>query len=301
MSETYFDRLQYIQERAQQEGDYYWDRPCCPLSFCQSLQHTSIAECNHPQKYSFVGTFHTVLSRLCYEESHSFGLGRLKEFIMELKNTYFTEDHCTEEHLDILLSRFHINNLFHSSRNEKTNKLLREYAKMTKQYHHGPDYDDNTWGEEEDNSENRNRDIDAIFMEIDTTEENTDTNMDTDEEIDMEEQVRRVRIGAVIELLLDDENNNNNNNTEKGYLTDAQNNLLECPVCYETECFITTNCAHAFCECLVQHIMTKIQDEKTRPFCPCCREPITALKISNRKHYKIMSSMRAFPILLYPN
>ena len=121
---------------------------------------------------------------------------------------------------------------------------------------------------------------------MDTNTNNTD--------MDIEE----VRIGAVIELLLDDENNNN---TEKGYLTDAQNNLLECPVCYETECFITTKCAHAFCECLVQHIMTKIQDEKNIPFCPCCREPITALKISNRKHYKIMSSMRAFPIFLYPN
>ena len=141
------------------------EREClrCPLSFCRSYSHTNIIDCDHPNKHAFAGTFHNVVCRACRERSSSFGLSGLRDFILELKNTYFTEYHLPEEQIDILLFRFHATGLEEASRTQKTNRLLREYAKMTKYYYYGPDYDDNVWGGEQDG--NIDRDIDEMLLE----------------------------------------------------------------------------------------------------------------------------------------
>ena len=261
------------------------EREClrCPLSFCRSYSHTNIIDCDHPNKHAFAGPFHNVVCRACRERSSSFGLSGLRDFILELKNTYFTEYHLPEEQIDILLFRFHATGLEEASRTQKTNRLLREYAKMTKYYYYGPDYDDNVWGGEQDG--NIDRDIDEMLLEEEEREG------EEEETIPMEqtpEHPPEETPTTHIQLVLEENPNPLLYKTKNGYLTDLENNLLECPICYETECFVMTPCSHVFCECIVQHVMNKTLF-RIGADCPCCREPIMALKISHPKHYRVMS------------
>ena len=242
-------------------------RTCCPLSFCQSRNHKSIVDCDHPDKMVFIGTFHNAISRQCFEVVQS-GTFVVTDVIEDLKNRYFTEEHITDEQIDILLVRLRIppTKTWGKTRTEKIGAIMVRYAKLMEEYYYGH------WTEPDDEMMDQ---IDILVLDNPEQEPN-----------ETEDPTR-------IQLLLKE-----SPHTLGGYLTDPQhpNTLLECPICYEPECFITTNCQHIFCECILKHVATSKpqNDGQTITCCPCCREPLTVLEISHKKHYKIISALSEF-------
>lgn len=262
------ENIRRVREEIQQVIE---QRTCCPLSFCCSTDHKTIADCNHPEKYNFIGIFHNSISRQCYEMSRIY---QIEEIINEIKNKYMTEEHITDEQIEILLVRLSIPayKTWGKTRDEKINTMMKKYAQLlTDAYHYEYEY----WTEPEEPEEPE--DDETMFpMEIDQVQEEPVPETDP----------------TKIQLLFKE------TTTIHGYLTEPNepNTLLECPICYETECFITTNCRHVFCECILKHIaQSQNQIEgNTISCCPCCREPISILEISHKKNYKIISSMAEF-------
>ena len=260
-------------------------RTCCPLSFCQSINHKSIADCDHPDKYSFVGQFHNAISRQCFENSN-LGTLILSDVINYIKNNYFTEEHITDEQIEILLFRLStpLWITWGKTRAEKINAIMERYAKLTEEYYYGH------W-DEPDGIMMDQIDILALDQIFDNIHE-TNIHETNNEEKNTADPTQ-------IQLLFKE-----SENTNHGYLTvpNEPNNLLECPICYESECFITTNCRHVFCECILKHIATSTtkitttstDKPQTISCCPCCREPIFVLEISHKKNYQIISAFSEF-------
>ena len=65
-----------------------------------------------------------------------------------------------------------------------------------------------------------------------------------------------------------------------------ENAYVECPICYESECFVTLSCQHSFCECILTHVLNKPLN--TCCTCPCCRQTITEMTVHSPKFYKII-------------
>jgi hypothetical protein len=65
-----------------------------------------------------------------------------------------------------------------------------------------------------------------------------------------------------------------------------------CPICLETKTFIRTQCKHLFCQCILQHICQKQQNNNV-PSCPICREEFKKLTFTHRSHFNVIKSMSA--------
>lgn len=281
-------------------------RTCCPLSFCRSPNHKSIETCNHPDRMYFVEYFHGVILQLFREEIQK--TRELNPYIEFMKNTYFLEETIDDEKLEILLFRLSISPLitWRKTRTEKINIVLNKYRRLAE------------WNDNENEP--------SVYLEMDD-DEMTTTVMPTDMDVDTEPtpttsfpiqeeyadeiyamdttgtfQIREIRTSEEEPQGTSSITVFYNNTIEvlppptdqpSKYLTDTQENLLECPICYETECFITTNCQHAFCECLFQHIVcTQTTNQPTTTTkCPCCRTPLHQLQISHKKHFKLIAAL----------
>ena len=62
-------------------------------------------------------------------------------------------------------------------------------------------------------------------------------------------------------------------------------NTETCSICLseDVKAYIQTACGHCFCDCLITHCLKKNH-------CPLCRQTVTALKIHDTNHYRIMRS-----------
>jgi len=205
-------------------------------------------ECNHPDKYEFVGMFHIAISRICYEISQS-GRYILTDSIKEIKDEYFTEEHIPDEQIEILLVRLCIPawKTWKKTRDEKIDKILELYAELVEDYYY------NRWGEEHNGNMEQ--------MDVISYEEHV---------ISYEEQLDEYSLGEIKVVFKESQIK------EDDYFKDSDNQILECPICYDCNCFVRTNCKHGFCDCLIKYIKSK-NDKKIE--CPCCREYIISLEI----------------------
>lgn len=248
------------------------NRTCCPLSFCNSTNHKTIEECDHPNKYVFVGMFHNSICRICFDNAVGTTFN-LTEIIDDVKTKYFTEEHITDEQIEILTHRIHISPVltWGKSRTEKIEFIMKRYEQIIKEYYYG--YFDEPDDEMMDQ-------VDVIVFDNPRDElANPKENLEQTETKMIELNYKEVP------------------NTKDGYLTEITdlNTLLECPICYEAECFITTNCNHHFCECILTHIAKTKEDNIA--YCPNCREKISVLEICHKKNYKIIAAMSSFQII----
>lgn len=71
-----------------------------------------------------------------------------------------------------------------------------------------------------------------------------------------------------------------------------------CPICYQTNTAIKTQCGHWYCSCLLQYIIAKTatkqqqNEEQTVVSCPCplCRTPIQKIHFINQLQYDLIEN-----------
>jgi hypothetical protein len=56
-----------------------------------------------------------------------------------------------------------------------------------------------------------------------------------------------------------------------------------CSICLSTSTYITTQCRHGFCSCLMKHL-------KKRSFCPYCRDTVEKMYCSDEKCFDCMKN-----------
>ena len=65
-----------------------------------------------------------------------------------------------------------------------------------------------------------------------------------------------------------------------------------CCICLETDTYITTNCGHVFCNCILQHL------SKNGVSCPMCRQPVIELNYEDADH--LDTTLKMLPLLPAP-
>ena len=343
----------------------------CPLSFCQSSEHTCIEHCTHPRKYEYVAPIHSQISELCKEYVYNqpdryewtFYLGCIK-------TVYFSEDNLNDEQLLIFLYLLGIRGPFtYWTRDDKIGDILEKYRifmcdwfierentfpdtvtpdPVPDTVH--PDPMPVTVTPVPDTTDHYDEMLDEMLLENDPpvymsreqllyhstrralAEASVDLSLVEDSALEGRALEGRALEGRALEgRALDDDDIPSliseeeyqrrehlreqiytrsmpsymppympsyprNNETTKysihihkadttDYIHDG-NGYVECPICYEAECFVTLSCQHSFCECILTHVLNKPLN--TCCTCPCCRQTITQMTVHSPKFYKII-------------
>ena len=76
---------------------------------------------------------------------------------------------------------------------------------------------------------------------------------------------------------------------EKPRKTDSLFYKDDCPICFEPQAYIITQCNHTFCSCIMQEIMKPGSQSR----CPYCRTTITSLRFKHIAYYNVLKSVSA--------
>lgn len=262
-------------------------RMCCPLSFCGSLEHITIQDCDHPDKLLFVEPLHIMILTdiqdkidvlrfrvISTEEKEQM----VEATMAEIQRKYLSNPVAlNEEQLHILLFRLKIPvvQYWNVSYEDRIQQVLNVYCRTMRFW-----MEPNAVTTEEEN---------VLYPET-----LSQPPLLLNEEMPDLASLDRVFENEDNLLFLD--------YTFVGPFTptppytgmrtvykgepDAAMKAEECPICYETACFVKTGCGHSFCDCLVTYIIQKTRIPEPVP-CPCCRQEIMELQVYNwTTHHK---------------
>lgn len=228
---------------------------CCPLSFCGSLEHTTVQDCDHPRKMEFIEPIHNRILQMIMNECENIDNEEgpnVFSLLNEIREIYFREP-MDEEQLHILLFRLKVPTLLYwnESYEKRIQLVLEAYGKIIHRFL--------TPVVIEENEEYEMAELDRVF--------GNETNIIPEED----------ELSQLVEEWTNDPKSEINI-LYKGEPTEEMKQQ-DCPICYETGCFIRVSCSHMFCgECLITYIQ-KNNGENTKTKCPCCRQEITDLDI----------------------
>ena len=251
-------------------------RLCCPLSFCCSLEHTTVQDCDHPDKLQFIEPIHTRILRdiqykvdELFREEHDPDYNQendntiLSLWLNEIQQVYFREP-MNEEQLHILLFRLKVPTILYwnATYDERRQLVLEAYRKIIFRFMNPVIIEEN------------------VFMNPLTTNSSIPT---------LEEDLLDLDMAFENEpFLIPDEDDDlllNENSCKMPpciLYEDEPNEAMkeeECPICYEKGCHIRViNCTHNFCDCIITY-MEKKNELHEISGCPCCRVVITKIGI----------------------
>lgn len=241
-------------------------RMCCPLSFCGSMEHTTVQDCDHPHKLSVIEPIHIHLLRNFQEriDGITYPFDRdtrpiITILLNEVKQAYFEGIPIDEEQMHILLFRLKVptTRYWNVSYEERIDLVLNAYRKIIRRFMDPIVIEPNVFDNSDGNSGIEEDDQEDL-LDLDRAFENEPFLIPDDEPMTPLEL-------WVIHI------------SHKGE-PDAVMKQQECPICYDVGCHIMTNCAHAFCNCLMTYIERKRKDQEVAG-CPCCRRIITELDV----------------------
>lgn len=312
---TRLNRQAFIEEMNRQH--------CCPLSFCQSLEHNCLQDCDHPDKSQFATSFHNTIIQICSQYCSlitDLVSYNVDEFLADLQRYEFSEDKITDEQLDILMFHLHIPVMTYwyvTVRQEKIRIIMEKYNALLYDIH-------------QDNlrrNERQERYLPPInlFPEIDI-QEMIQSPLENDPLIspnshrynyfysDENPLFHSIESSPFTPFRIEDAQSGNPishiTSNEVGFLNEnwcnkpiqviydeSKNEFLcsltgeemECPICYDKECFILTQCGHVYCECFITYVST-IPIEKDVN-CPCCRSAISNVEFTHKKSYRITKAL----------
>lgn len=277
-------------------------RQCCPLSFCQSLEHHCLQDCDHPDKSQFATSFHNNIMQAC---SHYCSMitdlvsYNVDEFMADLQDE-FSEDKITEEQLDILLFHLQIPVMSYwdvTVRQEKIRIILEKYNALLYDIHQENMYvrRENVYVRSSNETQERDLPPRNLLPELDM-QEMMQSPLDNDppmspnshrynyfysDENPLDQLIESSPFEKPIQVIYDESKNE--------FLCSLTGEEMECPICYDKECFILTQCGHAYCECFITYAST-IPIEKDVN-CPCCRSAVSNVEFTHRKSYRITKTL----------
>lgn len=241
--------MNFHSQQQQQMNNEMRTRFCCPLSFCCSLEHTTVQDCNHPLKFQFVEPLHNIIlqniqQKIPVEQTTNIDDEIINNILYSIQQIYFREP-MDNEQLEILLFRLKVPTFLYWRvfYEEKIEIVLDAYRKIIYSFIQP-----------------------TVIEEIDvslTEEEDDDLYMD--------------------ETIILENPSNSNPSIEFLYKGEPNEEMKqhECPICYETGCFIQViHCSHLFCNCLITYIIKK-NEIREKVGCPCCRQEIKELGVYN--------------------
>ena len=241
-------------------------RMCCPLSFCGSMEHTTVQDCDHPHKLSVIEPIHIRLLQNFQEriDGITFPFDRdarpiITILLNEVKQAYFEGIPIDEEQMHILLFRLKVptTRYWNVSYEERIDLVLNAYRKIIRRFMDPVVIEPNVFYNSGGNSGNE-----EDLLDLDRAFENEPFLIPDDEPMTHLELWEGLRI------------------SHKGE-PDAVMKQQVCPICYDVRCHIMTNCGHAFCiNCLMTYIERKRKDREIAG-CPCCRQIMTDLDVYN--------------------
>ena len=273
------------EERRQMIIEETNNTPCCPLSFCGSLEHTTIQDCYHPDKFLFVEPIHNRILQDIHNKIAVSNETDAEETIMatvlnEIQQDYFREP-MDEEQLNILLFRLKVRTVryWNTTYDERIRLVLEEYRKIIRRYMAPVMNGNNVFMNEYlPDSESHELPPEEDLLDLDRAFENYLPILSDDEDLELLNEQNFNEGMTVIRI------------SYKGK-PDEVLNQEECPICYETGCYIkVVHCSHVFCDCLITYIMKKNEIRET-VCCPCCRQKITELGFydsNNDCHYELI-------------
>ena len=257
-------------------------RLCCPLSFCGSLEHITVQDCDHPQKFAVIEPTHTRLLRNIQERVEE-RVDRVVQMdtrpimttlLDEVKYAYFnTSSPINEEQLDILMFRLKVPTAryWNVSYEERIEIVLSAYRKIIRRFMAPTVVEPNVFMTMDGSgnillNNGGGEPTEEDLLELDHVFENEPFLIPDDEEVF--EMLVPLNSCCGLEAV---------HISNKGEQT-AEMKQTDCPICYETGCHIMTQCNHLFCTCLITYIEKKGHIMETTG-CPCCRQTITSLGI----------------------
>lgn len=268
---------------------------CCPLSFCQSLEHHCLQDCNHPYKFRFVIPFHNNIldacSQYCSMEDDvvTYNVGAtysVDEFMDDLVQNEFSEDNITEEQLDLLLIHLQIPVMTYwgvTVRQEKIRIIMEKYNDLLQ---------DMRWNETQERLfEQAERDLPPrnLLPELDM-QEMMQSPLENDPPMSHRYNYFYSEDGSLDNVFeLEKPIQVIYNESRNEFMSSSTGEEMECPICYDKECFILTQCGHAYCECFITYAST-ISIE-TDVNCPCCRSAVSTVEFTHKKSYRITKAL----------
>lgn len=248
-------------------------RLCCPLSFCGSLEHTTVQECNHPFKMVYIEPKHTGILKnvseriLTIDENNREQV--IAELIQEIKQEYFEgEEPIDEEQMHILLFRLKVPTLLYwdATYEERIQLVLEAYKRIIYRFIEPIVIEENVFDVaiNEPNEED-DEDLFNLVVDLNGAFENEQFLIFNDEEL-------------FLDILNDFEPPFTEPIplTQKGEPPNDSYKLQQCCICLDKEgCYIELNCNHTFCECIAIYL----KKQKQTANCPFCREKIKELNI----------------------
>jgi hypothetical protein len=172
-----------------------------------------------------------------------------------------------DEQLNILLFRLKVRTIryLNTSYDERIQLVLEEYSKIIRRFMVPVVNEYNVFMDEYlPDSESHELTHEEDLLDLERAFENDFPILSDDE--DMDDLNERIYNEGMTVLRI----------SYKGKPDEAINQQ-ECPICYETGCYIqVVQCSHVFCDCLITYIMKKNEVRET-VCCPCCRQKITEL------------------------
>lgn len=264
-------------------------RLCCPLSFCGSLEHTTVQDCDHPNKLLFVEPLHQMILSEIQEKTDAFHTlfgetsdeedkkNYMDETMAEIYRKYLGNPiSLNEEQLHILLFRLKtpVVRYWNVPYDDRIQMVLEAYHKTMQRFMEPVVIEENVEYPESTSPlwmEDHGEVPDSVSLERVFENEHTFLNEGTHGSITqiptfapptwVKREIRTIYEGT----------------------PDEEMKMQECPICYEATCFVKTGCGHSFCDCLITYILRK-DEEFENARCPCCREEIAELHLYNWEH-----------------